>query len=235
MTRILVAEDDRLVSSFVCKGLRESGYGVESVEDGESAVELCRTGEFDLLVLDLGLPVLDGLGALRRIREAGLTLAVIVLTGRRDRDVVTALEAGADDFMTKPFGFAELLARVHARLRSSSSASPIRLRVGDVELDIHTHRASVRGRMVDLTAREFALLETLMRHPEHVLSREQLLSHVWGYGFDPTTNIVNVYVSSLRKKLGDGHIETVRGSGYRLSGQSFPIRHDLPPSASISA
>ncbi len=223
MTRILVAEDDRLVSSFVCKGLRESGYGVEAVGDGESAVELCRTGDFDLLVLDLGLPVLDGLGVLRRLRGLGLTMPVVVLTGRPDRDVVTALEAGADDYMPKPFGFAELLARIHARLRSSSSASPIKLRVGDVELDIHTHRASVRGRVVDLTAREFALLETLMRHPDHVLSREQLLNHVWGYDFDPTTNLVNVYVSSLRKKLGDGHIETVRGSGYRLSGHTLPI------------
>ncbi|WP_137844382.1 response regulator transcription factor [Microbacterium sp. 2FI] len=223
MTRILVAEDDRLVSSFVSKGLRESGYGVEAAADGETALELCRTGDFDLLILDIGLPVLDGFGVLRRLRAAGLILPVIVLTGRPDRDVVEALEAGADDFMPKPFRFAELLARIHARLRSSSSASPIVLRVGDVELDIHTHRARVRGRAVDLTSREFALLETLMRHPDHVLSREQLLSHVWGYDFDPATNLVNVYVSSLRRKLGDGYIETVRGSGYRLCWSGAPL------------
>jgi DNA-binding response OmpR family regulator len=220
VTRILVAEDDPLVSAFVTKGLRHRGYVVETTADGESVVELCRSGDFDLVVLDVGLPVLDGLEALGRIRRLGLTVPVIVLTGRSDRNVVTALEAGADDYIAKPFAFDELLARIDARLRGHSATSRLVLNVGEVELDLHARRATVAGRHVELTAREFALLETLMRHADQVLSREQLLSQVWGFAFDPTSNLVNVYIGALRKKLGDGSIETVRGSGYRLIGRT---------------
>jgi DNA-binding response OmpR family regulator len=141
---------------------------------------------------------------------------VLVLTGRRDRDVVMLLESGADDYMPKPFRFDELLARVRTRLRTAGTEQPHTLTVGEVQLDLRSRRATIGDTTVELTAREFSLLETFMRHPGQVLTREQILSHVWGYFFDPQTNLVNVYVGALRKKLGDGTIETVRGAGYRL-------------------
>jgi DNA-binding response OmpR family regulator len=144
---------------------------------------------------------------------------VLVLTGRRERDVVECLESGADDFMRKPFHFDELLARVRTRLRTSGTEQQLVLSAGDVRLDLKTRRATVADREIDLTAREFSLLEVLLRHADQVLSREQLLSHVWGYSFDPTTNLVNVYISALRHKLGADVIETVRGAGYRLRGE----------------
>ena len=216
MSRILVAEDDRLVSSFVGKGLRSHGFAVGTAETGEDAVALCRTGDFDLMMLDMGLPDTDGLNVLRRVREDRLALPVIVLTGRPERDVVTCPPAGADDYLAKPFAFTELLARVEARLRVTPSAEPELLQAGDLVLDLHTRRARAGGRSIDLTGREFALLETFMRHADQVLSRQQVLSHVWGYSFDPGTNVVNVYVNALRKKIGAERIETARGSGYRL-------------------
>jgi DNA-binding response OmpR family regulator len=147
VTRILVAEDDPLVSAFVTKGLRHRGYVVETTADGESVVELCRSGDFDLVVLDVGLPVLDGLEALGRIRRLGLTVPVIVLTGRSDRNVVTALEAGADDYIAKPFAFDELLARIDARLRGHSATSRLVLNVGEVELDLHARPPPCRAGM----------------------------------------------------------------------------------------
>ena len=178
MSRILVAEDDRLVSSFVGKGLRSHGFAVGTAETGEDAVALCRTGDFDLMLLDMGLPDTDGLNVLRRVREDRLALPVIVLTGRPERDVVTCLHAGADDYLAKPFAFTELLARVEARLRVTPSAEPELLQAGDLVLDLHTRRARAGGRSIDLTGREFALLETFMRHADQVLSRQQVLSHV---------------------------------------------------------
>jgi DNA-binding response OmpR family regulator len=174
------------------------------------------SGEFDLLILDMGLPEREGLHVLQELRARGKRLPILVLTGRPERDVVTCLQAGADDYMRKPFVFEELLARVRARLRDRGTEESTILRAGDVRLDLRTRRATVKGRTVALTAREFSLLETLLRHADQVLSREQLLSHVWGYFFDPTSNLVNVYVNTLRKKLGASVIETVRGVGYRV-------------------
>jgi DNA-binding response OmpR family regulator len=171
------------------------------------------------LILDMGLPEQDGLHVLQELRSRGKHLPVLVLTGRPERDVVTCLDAGADDYMRKPFHFEELLARVRTRLRRAGTEEAQVLSAGEVRLDLRTRRATVRGRTVDLTAREFSLLETFLRHADQVLSRDQLLSHVWGYFFDPTTNLVNVYVNSLRKKLGADIIETVRGVGYRLPGR----------------
>ena len=218
MPRILIAEDDPLIGSFLEKGFRANGFTTFLTGDGEQAQALGLSDEFDLLLLDMGLNSRDGFHVLQELRMRGKTLPILVLTGRRERDVVMCLEGGADDYMTKPFHFDELLARVKTRLRTSGTQEADVLSAGEVRLDLKTRRASVGEKAVDLTAREFALLETLIRHADNVLSREQLLSHVWGYSFDPTTNLVNVYVNSLRKKLGADVIQTVRGVGYRLSG-----------------
>lgn len=217
MARILIAEDEPRITEFLEKGLRSAGYTTVAVDDGELAASLGRDEDFDLMILDLGLPSLDGLGVLERIRRRGERLPVIVLTARSEvQDTVQGLEAGADDYVTKPFRFEELLARVRVRLRSETNEEQTVLRVGDVSLDVRTRRASVGDRTVELTAREYSLLETFLRHPDQVLSREQLLSIVWGYDFDPGSNVVEVYVGYLRRKLGNGVVETVRNMGYRL-------------------
>jgi two-component system copper resistance phosphate regulon response regulator CusR len=215
MTRILIAEDEPRIAAFLEKGLRSHGYTTVTVGDGHMAASLARDDDFDLVVLDLGLPGLDGLEALREIRRRGERIPVVILTARGDA-VVAGFESGADDYVTKPFRFEELLARIRVRLKTPPSDEPTVLRAGEVTLDIRTRRASVGERTVELTAREFALLETFLHHPDQVLSREQLLSHVWGYDFDPGSNVVEVYVRALRKKLGESVIETVRGMGYRL-------------------
>lgn len=216
MSRILIAEDEAGIASFLEKGLRAEGFSTYTVEDGVTAASAASDRDFDLLILDLGLPGMDGHAVLTEIRRRGERLPVIVLTARTGvDDTVSTLEGGADDYVTKPFSFHELLARIRLRLRDGTRDATT-LDVGDISLDLRTRRASVRGESVELSAREFALAETLMRHPDQVLSREQLLSHVWGYDFDPGSNVVDVYVGYLRKKLGAESIETVRGMGYRL-------------------
>ncbi len=219
MARILIAEDDPRISSFLEKGLRASGFSTLVAEDGELAQSLSLTDEFDLLILDLALPEREGFHVLQELRSRGKTLPVLVLTGRSERDAALCLESGADDYMRKPFEFDELLARVRARLRVHGPAGATVLSAGRIRLDLKTRRATVGEESVQLTAREFSLLEVFLEHADQVLSREQLLSHVWGYSFDPSTNLVNVYVNALRKKLGEGVIETVRGAGYRLRGR----------------
>jgi DNA-binding response OmpR family regulator len=218
VARILIAEDEPRIASFLEKGLRAHGYTTFTVESGRTAAAVARDSDFDLLILDLGLPDVDGLEALADIRRRGERIPVVILTARMDA-TVAGFETGADDYVTKPFRFDELLARVRARLKSQRSDGTALLSVGELALDIRTRRARVGEREVELTAREFAMLETFMRHPDQVLSREQLLSHVWGYDFDPGSNVVEVYVRALRKKMGDGVIETVRGMGYRLPRQ----------------
>jgi two-component system copper resistance phosphate regulon response regulator CusR len=219
MNRILIAEDEDRIASFVEKGLRANGFVTTVAGDGDSALELARQGGFDLVVLDLGLPGRDGFSVLRLLREERVRTPVIILTARDTvGDTVAGLEGGADDYMTKPFRFEELLARVRLRLRAGESTPEVSVLVTDgVSLDLRTRRAKVDGQTIDLTAREFLLLELFLRHPGQVLSREQILSHVWGYDFDPGSNIVDVYVRALRKKLGADCIATVRGMGYRLS------------------
>lgn len=217
MNRILVAEDEERIAAFVAKGLRASGLTPTVVGDGLTALGHALTGEFDLLVLDIGLPGMDGFTVLRRLRERRSAMPVIMLTARGStHDTVAGLEGGADDYMSKPFRFEELLARVRLRLREDRGPEVSELRHGGLSLDLRTRRASVGGRSIDLTAREFLLAEVLLRNAGQVLSREQLLSHVWGYDFDAQSNVVDVYVRYLRRKLGGERIETVRGMGYRL-------------------
>ena len=224
MNRVLIAEDEARISAFLEKGLRSSGFTTTVAEDGLTAYELARGGEFDLLLLDIGLPVLDGFTVLRRLREARSTIPIIVLTARDAiGDTVAGLEGGADDYVAKPFRFDELLARIRLRLRPMDRMPEVTvLRCGSLALDLRTRRADVDGRLVELSAREFAVAETFLRSPGQVLSREQLLSQVWGYDFDPGSNIVEVYVRYLRQKLGRERIATVRGMGYRLERIGSP-------------
>ena len=222
MGRILIAEDEPRLSSFLEKGLRAAGYSTTVCDNGTQAAASARDQDFDLMILDIGLPGQDGFAVLRALRARGEKLPVLVLTARDEiTDTVTGLDLGADDYVTKPFVFEELLARVRARLRGGDrgEADALELEAGGVRLDIRTRRAAVDGRAVELSAKEFALLETFLRHPGHVLSREQLLSHVWGYDFDPGSNVVDVYVGYLRRKLGSARFETVRSIGYRMRDQ----------------
>jgi DNA-binding response OmpR family regulator len=218
VNRILIVEDEPRLASFLEKGLRSNGFVTTVAKDGTTGGLMARDDDFDLLVLDLGLPDKDGTEVLRELRAAGQRMPVIILTARDDvSDKVAGLEGGADDYVTKPFRFEELLARVRARLRDERTVERTVLRAGDIVLDLRTRRARTAGRTIDLTAREFTMLEVLIRHAGQVLSREQLLSHVWGYDYDPGSNIVDVYIGYLRRKLGSGAIETVRGMGYRLA------------------
>ncbi len=218
MTRILIAEDESRIVSFLEKGLRANGYSTIAVDNGIDARALARDESFDLMILDLGLPGLDGQAVVRDIRDRGERLPVIVLTARDGvDDTVGSLEDGADDYVTKPFRFEELQARIRLRLRNESTQESTVLTSGTLALDLRSRRAKFESRTIELTAREFALLETFLRHPGQVLSRQQLLSHVWGYDFDPGSNVVDVYVRYLRRKIGDDTIETVRGMGYRLN------------------
>jgi DNA-binding response OmpR family regulator len=217
MSRILIAEDEERIASFVAKGLRANGFSTEVVADGEEALWLARSGRFDLLILDIGLPTKDGFEVLRELRRSDRRLPVVVLTARDSvGDTVAGLEGGADDYVAKPFRFDELLARVRVRLRSERGAEPTVLTVGEAVLDLRTRKVIADGKALDLSAREFALAELFFRHPGQVLSREQILSQVWGYDFEPGSNIVDVYVGYLRRKLGKARITSIRGMGYRL-------------------
>lgn len=218
MNRILLAEDEARIATFVSKGLTAEGYTVTAVRDGAAATELALTGQFDLIVLDIGLPVADGFSVLKALRDTGSTTPVIVLTARDSvTDRVDVLEGGAADYMAKPFAFAELVARVRLRLRETAPPPPEQeLTAGSVVLDLRRRRAIVAGEDVELSAREFALAEILIRNRGQVMSREQLLSQVWGFDFDPASNVVDVYVGYLRRKLGADLIHTVRGLGYLI-------------------
>lgn len=216
MTRILVVDDEPHIVSLVTRGLHTEGYETVVAEDGHQAIDLALEGDIDLIVLDVGLPGIDGFEVLRLLRASGSTTPVIMLTARSStRDAIEGLDAGASDYVPKPFAVAELLARVRSRLRERAPGAPVILSRGTVTLDILARRATVDGRDVDLSAREFALAEQFLRHPGEVLTRETLLSRVWGLEFDPGSNVVDVYVRYLRAKLGADNIVTVRGEGYR--------------------
>jgi len=206
VARILIVEDEPRIASFVAKGLRADGYLATVAGDGREGLDQALSGEFDLMVLDIGLPGMDGFEVLDQLRAQGSRLPVIVLTARDSvTDTVSALEGGADDYMSKPFRFAELLARIRLRLRTSGDPGFPHddvLQAGGVRLDLRTRRATVGDRVLDLSGQ--------------VLSREQLLDQVWGFDFDPGSNVVDVYVGYLRRKFGAGTIATVRGMGYRF-------------------
>jgi two-component system, OmpR family, response regulator QseB len=220
MTHILIVEDEARITDFLAKGLQASGFTTTPASNSEDAAAIALDGNIDLLLLDLGLPGQNGLDLLKDLRGQGFQAPVIILTARSGiDDKVAGFELGADDYLTKPFRFEELLVRIRARLRTSPTAleaSASVLTFGDIALDLRTRRVSAGGQPIDLSAREFTLLETFMRHPEQVLSRQHLLDRVWGYDYEPGSNVVDVYVGYLRKKLGRRLIETVRGMGYRL-------------------
>jgi len=219
--RILVVEDERSIADFIERGLRSEGYAVTCVHDGEAAEIEALTGDFGLVLLDVLLPKKNGLEVLKSIRARQPELPVILLTARGEVEhKVEGLDLGANDYVVKPFSFEELMARIRAHLRRPGQPSAAGLEVGDIALDFRTRGVTCAGHDVRLTSREFELLAYLMRHPNQVLSRSQILNAVWGYDYDPGTNVLEVYIGYLRRKLGavDGPvpIETVRSAGYRL-------------------
>ena len=220
--RLLVVEDDATIVDFVAKGLSEAGFAVDVAADGTRGLELAANGAYDVAIVDVMLPQIDGLTLIDRMRARGARTPVLILSARRTvDDRVRGLQAGGDDYLTKPFAFAELLARVQALIRrSTGAAEPTRLTVADLTLDLLARRAERAGRALDLRPREFALLEYLMRNPGRVLSKTMILSHVWGYNFNPGTNVVDVLVSRLREKIDKDFepklLHTVRGVGYVL-------------------
>lgn len=229
---ILIVEDDAGISSFLAKGLRAEGYATSTARTGEEALSVAsrRHDDLDLVLLDLGLPGTGGLEVLTILRSKHPDVPVIVLTARDElADKVRGLNAGAHDYVTKPFAFDELLARVRAALRSAEQASSMELVVGDLRLDLLTKVAWRAQRRIELAPKEWSLLELFMRHPDQVLSRSQILSRVWDYDFDPGSNVVDVYVGYLRRKLNhEGMtplIHTVRGAGYRFRSYSQAIRN----------
>lgn len=220
--RILVAEDDSVIAGFVAQGLREAGFAVDVAATGSEGLRKALAGGFDAAVIDVMLPGLDGLALIEQLRARRIQTPVLILSARHTvDDRVKGLQAGGDDYLTKPFAFAELLARLQALLRRAGGApEPTRLVLGDLSLDLLSRKVERAGRTLDLRPREFALLEYLMRHAGRVLSKTMILSHVWGYSFDPGTNVVDVLVSRLRDKVDEGFgsklIHTVRGAGYVL-------------------
>ena len=220
--RVLVAEDDPVIAGFVAQGLREAGYAVDVASTGTEGLRLASGGGYDAAVIDVMLPGLDGLTVIEQLRAKKVQTPVLILSARHSvDDRIKGLQAGGDDYLTKPFAFAELLARLQALLRrAGATTEPTRLIVGDLSLDLLSRRVERAGRPIDLRPREFALLEYLIRHPGRVLSKTMILSHVWGYSFDPGTNVVDVLVSRLRDKIEKGfdqkRIHTMRGAGYVL-------------------
>jgi len=214
---ILIVEDEQGIVSFVRRGLESAGYTVVVASDGVDGLAMAMLPDVELVILDLGLPGIPGEEVLRRLRAQRPTVPVIVLTAKDSvTDRVSNLEAGADDYLMKPFSFSELLARVRARLRTSGQSRSDTIAAGNLVLDLGARTVSVEEQTLSLSAREFALLEVLARNPKRVLSREQLLDMVWGYDFDGSSNVVEVYVGQLRRKIGSERIETVRGVGYKL-------------------
>lgn len=221
---VLLVEDDRKISSFVKKGLKEQGFVVDSRDDGDEGYLLATSQSYDVIVLDIMLPGRDGLSILRNLREQKNSVPVILLTARSTlNERLEGLNLGADDYLCKPFFIEELVARIHAVSRRASGKTLTLLQCNDLVVNLINREVTVAEHLIDLTVREFSLLELLMRSPDRVYTRTQILEHVWGYDFDPQTNVVDVYIRRLRNKIkslpGVPTIETVRGVGYRLKKQ----------------
>lgn len=219
--RILVVEDERRIAAFIKRGLEEERYAIDVAYDGDEALDWVAVVDYDLIILDVLLPKKDGIEVCREMRDQGSQVPILMLTARDAiEDRVRGLDSGADDYLVKPFAFQELLARIRALLRRQSETKATRLRVGDLVLDTVAHQATRAGRVIELTAREYALLEFLMRHPGQVLSRTQIAEHVWDYDFYSTSNVVDVYIRYLRRKIDKDFdvklIQTVRGTGYKI-------------------
>ncbi len=219
--RILLVEDDLRIAEFVCRGLREEEFTVDHRADGEQGLSAARSPGYDLLILDVMLPARTGLGILQALRGEGITTPALLLTARgRPRERVEGLEAGADDYLPKPFEFEELLARVRALLRRRGGLFPETLRLADVEMNLRRHRVSRSGRPLVLTNREYALLELLLRRPNELVTREQLARQIWAQEYDPSSNVINVYMTRLRtildKEFSPPLLHTIRGQGYML-------------------
>jgi two-component system, OmpR family, response regulator len=220
--RVLIVEDDLTIASFLVKGFREAGFAVDHAPDGDAGLHMASTEPYDVAIVDLMLPKLDGLTVIQRLREQKIRTPVIILSARHTvDDRVKGLETGGDDYLTKPFAFSELLARVQALMRRATSASEAtRLVVGDLVMDLTSRRVTREGREIPLRPREFALLEYLMRNAGRVVSKTMILAHVWDYNFDPRTNVVDVLVFRLRDRIDKGFdrkmLQTVRGMGYVL-------------------
>lgn len=220
--RVLVVEDDNKIASFVVKGLKQSGFAVDRCADGEDALIFARSAPFDVAVVDVMLPKLDGLKLIQQMRKEGIRTPVIILSAKASvDDRVKGLQAGGDDYLTKPFAFSELLARIQALIRRSSNVvEPTKLSVGDLSLDLLSREVQRAGQTIALQTREFSLLEYLMRHPGRVVTKTMLLEHIWDYSFDPQTNVVDVLVHRVRSKVDKDFphkmIQTIRGVGYVL-------------------
>jgi two-component system OmpR family response regulator len=218
--RVLVVEDDQKIAAFVVKGLKQAGFAVDHAADGEDGLHLSMSEPYDVAVIDIMLPKLDGLSLVEQLRRQAINTPVIILSAKHSvDDRVKGLQTGSDDYLTKPFAFSELLARMQALIRRASNVmEPTRLTAGDVSLDLLTREVLRGGKKIDLQPREFALLEYLIRHAGRILSKSMILEHVWGYGFDPQTNVVDVLVCRLRNKVDRDFkrklIHTHRGVGY---------------------
>ena len=224
MMRILVIEDEKKVASFIKKGLEEEHYAVDIAHDGETGFYLSEINDYDLIVLDLMIPKIGGLEVLKRIRGKKNNVAVLVLTAKNSvEDIVRGLDSGCDDYLTKPFEFIEFLARIRALLRREKMDKEPLLKVGDLTLSLVTHKVMREGKEIDLTSKEYALLEYFMRNPDKVLTRTMISEHVWDYHFDSLTNVIDVYVNYLRKKIDKDFepklIHTIRGVGYIMKGE----------------
>ncbi|HXJ85906.1 MAG TPA: response regulator transcription factor [Candidatus Binatia bacterium] len=223
--RILIAEDDEALARFVRQGLEGEHYTVDAVKDGEQALSAALACDYEIVILDLNLPKLDGVGVLREVRVKRPSLPILILTQRtRVEDRIQCLDTGADDYLSKPFSFSELSARIRALIRRSHLPSESVLTVADLKLDRVQRRVERGGLRIELTAKEFSLLEYLMRNAGRDVSRSMIIEHVWNLTFDTTTNVVDVYINYLRRKIDDGHnvklIQTVRGVGYALKAPS---------------
>ena len=219
--RILLVEDEKKLSDVVKKGLIEEGYAVDQAFNGEEGLYLAESESYDVIVLDIMLPKIDGMTVCKELRKKGIVIPVLMLTAKtRVEDKVTGLNVGADDYLTKPFEFIELKSRVHALIRRSSQKPVSVISIGDIEIDTVKHIVKKKGKEIELTAKEFAILEFLARHKDEVVTRTQIMEHIWDYNFEGLSNVVDVFIASLRKKLKGKVIKTVHGVGYKLSDKN---------------